>query len=177
MKVLTQATSIKSKKNTYIKSNWRFAIKMVSCCSLVNQLDATYTLNMYFNNSWTKEPNFVAGPFIRCWTVKVNEQKCEWSLIKLHATSILFSKVIFVITFLHVFAWFHSRHSFPVHSSSTSSVKSFNQKLDNKDGMLKKLSSQMVQYLSSRHSVNARITLNPRLSPLLYFLPTCKSNW
>ena len=42
------------------------------------------------------------------------------------------SKLIFVITSLYLFVWFHFRHSFPIQSSSTNSVKAFAEKLDDK---------------------------------------------
>ena len=57
------------------------------------------------------------------------------------------------------------------------SLTPFSKSLMVRDGLLKKLSKKMVQYVSSRHSIKARTTLDSRISSLFSFLPKYKSNW
>ena len=115
-----------------MKSNWRFTIKMVTCCSLVDQVDTTHTLIINVNNMWTWDWNFCGWSFHSllnswCWlhARNVTEQHCDWSCIKPFSASNFFHKLIYVINSLHLCVWFHFRHSFHIHFNSTISVKAF----------------------------------------------------
>ena len=126
-------------KNIWIKPNWRFTIKIVSCCSLIDRFNATHTLTIHFNKIWTRGWNFCGWSFHsqlnsrRWWLPRnVTELHCYWSTMKPFKASNFVSKLIFVITSLYLFVWFHFWHSFPIHSSSTNPVKAFVEKLDDK---------------------------------------------
>ena len=107
---------------------------MIRCCSLVDQLDTSHTLIIYFDNTWTRGWSF-CDPFSWRWlhVRNVTQQNCDWSSIKPFTAGNFFSKLIFVITSLQLFAWFHFRHPFPIQSSSTNSVTAFFEKLDDKE--------------------------------------------
>ena len=137
---------------------------MVSCCSLVDQVDAThhyvkrYSVSLRIHSEcgkiWTRiTPNMATFYAVHTLIIHLNNiwtrdwDFCGWPF---HSP-------------LNSWRWLHAK----------TFVKSFMIR----DGLLTKLSKKMLQYMFSRHSVKTRTPLGPRFSSLLSFLPKCKSNW
>ena len=123
----------------------------------------------------------MADPFIPRWTVDVDcmPEMLLTSIVTDRRSNHLQQATLSVnwCSCSPLFTWFYFRHSFPIHSSSTNSLKTFVKSFMIRDGLLTKLSKKMLQYMFSRHSVKTRTPLGPRFSSLLSFLPKCKSNW